>query len=245
MKVVPLAGTVRGVIVTAEDGQFFQLTSSHTANVRHQVVGDTIGIIAQQTGLVGTDRIEITQQDRAEVRVCGAVVGQNPLDHHLCPAIGRRRLNGRHLLLVGMGIVGTVNGSRGREYQLLTACLLHDLQKCQGAVQIIPVILQRLPDTLAHCLKACKVDHSIDFVVLEDLLQFHFVSAVDLIECGHSACDLTDPVAYIPAGVAEIIHDDGMVACVHQFHNGMAADITGAASHQNIHIFIPPDSHNG
>ena len=245
MKVVPLAGTVGGIIVAAKDGQLLQLTCGHTANVRHQVIGDAVGIVAQQTGLMSTDGIEVAQQDRAEVRVCGAVVGQNPLDHHLGPAIGRRRLNGRHFFLVGMGIVGTVNSCRRREYQLFAACLLHDFQKGQGAVQIISVILQRLPDTLTHGLETGKVDHGINFVVLEDLLQFHFVSAVDLIECGHSACDLTDPVAYIPAGVAEIIHDDGMVACVHQFHNGMAADIAGAASHQNIHIFIPPDSHNG
>ena len=28
---------------------------------------------------------------------------------------------------------------------------------------------------------------------------------------------------------------------IHQFYYGMAADITGAASHKNIHLFIPPD----
>ena len=245
MEVVPLAGAVGGIIVTAEDGQLFQLPCSHTANVRHQIVGDAVGIVAQQAGLMGTDGIKVAQQDGAEVRVCSAVVSQNPLDHHLGPAVRRRRLNGRHLLLVGMGIVGTVNGSRGREHQLLTARLFHDLQKCQSAVQIVSVILQRLPDTLAHCLKACKVDHGINFVVLEYLQQFLLVRTVDLIKSRNSTSNLTDPVADIPAGVAEIIHNDRMVACVHQFHYGMAADIACATSHQNIHIFIPPDSHNG
>ena len=59
MEIVALAGAVGGGIVAAEDGQLFQLACGHTTDVRHQIVGDTVGIITQQAGFMGTNGIEV------------------------------------------------------------------------------------------------------------------------------------------------------------------------------------------
>ena len=229
MQVITLAGTVGGIIVATKYGQLFQLPGSHTPDVGHQVVGNTVGIVTQQAGCMGTDGVKVPQQNGTEVGMGGAVVGQDPLDHDFGPAIRRRRLDSRHLFLVRMGIIGSIDSRGGRENQFLAASLLHDFQQSHGAVQIVAVILEGLPDTLTHSLKACKMDNSVDLVVLKYLPQFFFIGAVDLIEGRYTSGDLTDPLPHIPARIAEIVHDNGMMACIHQFHDGMAADIAGTA----------------
>ena len=66
VEVIPLAGAVRCGIVAAEDGQLLQLSRSHAPDIWHQVVGNTVGIVSQQAGLVGPNGIEIPQQDRTK-----------------------------------------------------------------------------------------------------------------------------------------------------------------------------------
>ena len=63
MEVIPLAGAVRRWIVTTKDGQFFQLSRRNPAYIRHQIVGDSVGIVSQKARLMGTDGIKVPQQN--------------------------------------------------------------------------------------------------------------------------------------------------------------------------------------
>lgn len=58
MEIIPLAGAVRRRIVAAEDGQLLQLSRSHAADVRHQIVGNTVGIVSQQAGFVSANGVK-------------------------------------------------------------------------------------------------------------------------------------------------------------------------------------------
>lgn len=49
MEVIPLACPVRGGIVTAKDRKLFKFAYCHPADVGHEIIRDTVGIIAQQT----------------------------------------------------------------------------------------------------------------------------------------------------------------------------------------------------
>ena len=236
MEVVPLAGAVWCGIVAAEDRQLFQLSCCHATDVWHQVIGNSIGIISQQAGLVGTNGIEIPQQDSAEVRVGSYIVRQNPLNHHLRPAIGRRGLDGGHLFFVGMGIVGAVDRGGGGEDELFAAEFLHNLQQCHGAVQVVSVILQRLFHALTHGLEACEVNHGIDLVVFKNRAQRLAICTVNLIKGRFTTGNRLDSVNHIRLGVGEIVHNDHIVSGVQQLHHGVAADVSRAARYQYIHV---------
>ena len=53
------AGSVGGVVVVAEYVKLFQLAYGNLGDVGHQVIGDTVGVLADGSALMGTDGIEI------------------------------------------------------------------------------------------------------------------------------------------------------------------------------------------
>ena len=53
--VVAHAGAVRGGIVVAKDMHLFQLAYGHLGDVGHEVIGDAVGVLADEAGLVRTN----------------------------------------------------------------------------------------------------------------------------------------------------------------------------------------------
>ncbi len=86
--VVTHTGAVRGGVVVAKDVHLFQLAHSHLGDVGHQVVGDAVGVLADQAALVGTDGVEVAQQRHVQAGVRLADVLQNALGKGLGGAIG-------------------------------------------------------------------------------------------------------------------------------------------------------------
>ena len=237
MEVISLAGTVGSGVIAAEDGQFLQLSRSHTADVGHQVIGNAVGVVPQQTGFMGTDGVKVAQQHGTEIRMGRHIVGKDPLNHHLGPAVGAGGLDGRHLFLIRMGVVGAIDRCGGGEDKLLATELLHHFQQRHGAVQIVTVVLQRLFHTLTHRLKGRKVDDGVDLVGREHRPQAILILAVQLIEGRACTGDGFDPVNYLCLCVGQIVHDHRPVTCLNEFHYGMAADVSGTAGYQNIHLY--------
>ena len=73
--VVPHAGAVGGGVVVAKDVDLLQLAHGHLGDVGHQVVGDAVGVLADQAGLMGADGVEVAQHRHVQAGVC--------LAHHL------------------------------------------------------------------------------------------------------------------------------------------------------------------
>ena len=234
VQVVALAGAVRRGIIAAEDGQLLELAGCDAADVGHEVVGNSVRIVAQQAGFMRADGIEVSEQHRAEIGMRSHIVGQDALDHDLRPSVGAGRLQGGHFFFVGMGIVGPVNGRRGGEDQLLAAAVLHGFQQGESAVDVVAVILKRHPDAFADRFIARKMDDGVDAVTGENALE-DLRAAVDAIEFRSLAGDLFDPINDVCAGVGEVVNDYYFVACIHELNNGVAADVSGSAGDQYIH----------
>ena len=161
--------------------------------------------------------------------MCGHIVCQHPLDHDLSPAVGTGGLDGRHLFLIRMRIVGAVNGGRRREDKLLAVKLFHHFQQRECAVQIVAVVLQRFLYTLAYCLESCKMDDGIDFMSRKYGAQRILTLAIQLIKCRTLAGDGLNAVNNICFCIGKVIHDNGCMTCLNQFYYSMTADISGAA----------------
>ncbi len=86
--VVTHTGAVRGGIVVAKDVYLFQLAHGHLGDVGHQVVGDAVGVLADEAGLMGTNGVEVAQQGHVQAGVSLAHILQDALGKHLGRARG-------------------------------------------------------------------------------------------------------------------------------------------------------------
>ncbi len=79
--IITNAGAVGGWIVIAVHRHGFQLTNRNLGDVRHQVIGDTVGILTNSTRWMGADWVEIAQAGNAEIGLRAGEIGQNLFDH--------------------------------------------------------------------------------------------------------------------------------------------------------------------
>ena len=101
----------------------------------------------------------------------------------------------------------------------------------QGACDIIVIILQRLAHGFPHCLKTCKMDDRINFLLVKHFFKGRLVQKVCLVELYLPACYLLYSLQCLLAGVIKVVHYNHIITRCQQFHTGMASDIAGATSH--------------
>ena len=239
--VVAHAGAVGGGVVVAKDLNGLELTDGDLGDVGHQVVGDALGVLADQARRMGTDGIEVTEQHDVPLGVGGVDVHEDLLNHPLGPTIGV----GRGLLGVLFGdrriVRIAVDGRRAREDDGLTTVVAHDIDEHQGVLDIVVVVLDGLAHRLANGLKAGEVDDAVDLVGIEDLVHRIAVEHVGLVEGevlgGLVAHDGLDAVDGNGAGVGEVIDDDDLVAALEQLNDGVRADKAGAAGNEDAGVF--------
>jgi hypothetical protein len=58
---LPDTSTITSRIIVTKDREELTLTNSNLSEERHQVVGDTSGVLTQDTGRMGTGRVEVTK----------------------------------------------------------------------------------------------------------------------------------------------------------------------------------------
>ena len=120
--------------------------------------------------------------------------------------------------------------------------LAHDVAEHEDAVHVVFIVLQRFGHRLAHSLEAGEVDDGINLVVGEDLVHGGAVADVGFDE-GHLLADnLLDAAYGFGLRVHKVVHDHNAVACLVQLYKGVAADVAGATSKQNVHIVKGLDS---
>ena len=207
-----------------------------TWRLGHQVIGDAVGVLADQAGLVGTDGVEVTKQGHVQGGVSLADIGQDALGKGLGGAVGVG--GGTHGEVLCDGHAGgvAVDGGGGAEHEVAAIVAAHHVQNDQGAVEVVIVVLDGLGNALAHSLIGGKLDDSIDIRALgEDLLHVLVLCHIGLIEPEVLAGDLLDPIQHHGGSVVIVICHHDVKASVQQFDTGVAADITGTAGNQNCH----------
>ena len=69
MDVIAEAGAVFGFVVIAENVEFGELAGSNFHDIGHEVVWDAVGVFAEKTGVVITDRVKVAESDDLELGV--------------------------------------------------------------------------------------------------------------------------------------------------------------------------------
>ena len=214
--VVTHAGAVGGGVVVAKDLYGLELAHGHLRHVGHEVVGDALGILADESRRVRADGVEVAEQHDVPLGVGRVEVGEDLLYHPLGPAVG-----------VGAGLLGAllgerklvrvaVDGAGAREDDGLAAVVAHDVHERERALDVVVVVLDGLLDRLAHGLEAGEVDHAVDGVLVEDAVERIAVEHVVLVEGeaarGLVAHDLAHAVERHDARVGQVVDHHDLVA---------------------------------
>ena len=235
VQIVAQAGAVGRGIVVAENRQLFELSGGDAGDIGHQIVGNAVGILTQQTGFVRTDGVEVTQQDGGKFGIGRGVIAQDLLDHDLCPAVGIRGQMRGHGLDIGHGVLRAVDRRGGREHQLDAAVCGHGLDQRERGVEVVAVISQRDAAAFAHGLEAGEVDDGVDLMRGENFLQRGAVADIRLVEHRFDARDGLNLLDDIGLGIGQIVHDNDLVPRLLQLHAGVASDKPGAAGDKYFH----------
>ena len=176
--VVTHTGSVGRVVIVAKDVYALALADRHLRDVREQVVGDALGVLAHESRGVCPDGVEVAEKDDVPLGVCRVEVGEDLLDHPLGPAIG-----------VGCGLLGALLGERelvgvavdrggAGEDDVLATVVAHHVDEREGVAQVVGVVLDGLAHGLANCLEAGEVDHAVDVVLVKDGV--HGLAVIDV-----------------------------------------------------------------
>ena len=164
--VVALAGAVGGRVVIAKDVNLLQLAHGNLGNIGHKVVGDAVGVLDNQDGRMGTNRVEVTQQRHIQLRVSLAAVGQDARGKDLGGAVGVGGAAHGEILADGHAGGVAVDRGGGGEDDVVAVVAAHDIQDVQRAGQVVGVVLDGLGNALADGLVGGELDDSVNVLVL-------------------------------------------------------------------------------
>ena len=180
------------------------------------------------------DGIEIAQHDALDRCTAVDVVGDDLLVDFLRVAVGRRGLLVGCLLGDGQ-IFGQrlpIDRATRREDEALHVVAGHEFQQIDERHHVVAIIEQGLLHALAHRLAGGEVDDARDGrIFLEHGFGGGKVAQVHLLECRTDARDLFDAVEHLHLGVAQVVYNDHIVACLLEFDRGVAAYKARSAGH--------------
>ncbi len=172
MDVVAEAGAVWCFVIVAKNMKLREFAGGDFHDVGHEVIWDTIGVLAEETGDVVTDGIEITKGDDIELGVGYAEVFQDFFNHVFGLAVGVGELDasgkGFDALL---DTLVAVNGGGGGENKLLHIVGLHRLEEVEGTGDVVVVVFERLFDGFGDGFEAGEVDDKIKMRMVENLVE--------------------------------------------------------------------------
>ena len=235
MDIITDTRAIRCIIIVTEDINLRKLTDRHLCHVRKQVVRDALRILTDQTGLVRTDRVEVTKQDDIPLRICRVNIRQNLLLHPLGPAIRIRAgalravLRNRNLRRIA------IHCRRARENDILAAMRTHLVGQIQRGTDVRTVILDRLVHRLTDGLQTCEMNDRIDLILIEDTLHRCTIHHIIRIKLHLLTGDLLDPVHGLLIRIIQIVDDHDIIACVQKLHTCMASDISSTTCYKNSH----------
>ena len=84
------------------------------------------------------------------------------------------------------------------------------------------------------------MDDTLNLVLGKDLVERGAVAHIGLLEAEVFPCQCFQSVKHLDAAVAQVVHDDHVVACVHELDRGVRADVACATGDEDLgcHVLI-------
>ena len=170
--VVAKTGTVGCFVIVAKNMKLREFAGGDFHDVRHEVVRDAVGVLAEETGDVVADGIEITKSDDVELGVGYAKVFQDFFDHVFGLAVGVGKLDtSRKGFDALLDTLVAINSGGGGENEPLHIVGLHRLEEVEGAGDVVVVVLERLFDGFGDGFEAGEMDDKVKMGMVENLVE--------------------------------------------------------------------------
>jgi len=233
MDIVADAGAVRRRVVRAEDGERRAAAEGGADRQRHQV-GFGVVILADPAARISAGGVEVAQAGRAQAM--DAVGPEQPLlDHQLAFAIGIGRRERGVLVDRDAGRVAEQRRGRGED-EAEAAGLHRGIGDGEAVRQVVRAIAQRVAHALADQRERGEVEHRIEPVGRENLPE-----PAAIREVGHDQGRSGQDRGTV--ALAEVVDHHHRGAAFEQRQHQVAADIAGAAGHQELPpLHDPPQS---
>ena len=217
-----------------ENVQVRKHTFCDTGDIRHEVVGDTVGIIADKPARMGADGIEVAQKYNGKAFVAHAQILKYAFYKQLCSAVGI--CCGKREILAYRDTGGfAVNRCAGRKDQLEAFAFAHFEQQIECSGNVVMVIFKRLCHRFSHGLQPRKMNDGIYIVLVKYLCYRGAVEQIRLVKHGAHARDLFDAVDNARLGIGKVVEYNYLLPLFDKLHTGVGADIAGSAGNKNAH----------
>ena len=226
---------IGGVVVVTKDAQLLTLAYGYLGDVGHQVIGDTVGILAYQAALVCADGVEIAEEYDVPLLVGTLEVHQDFFQHALGLSVGISTMPLGTLLGDGDDGGIAIDGSGGGEDDVLASVLTELVEQHEGTVHVVLVIFQGFGNALADGFQTGKVDAGIELVLVHDGGQCRTVADIDFVEGNFFADDGGHTYQGFFLAVHEVVNNNHFVTCFVKFNEGVGTDVTGSACNENFH----------
>ena len=144
--IIAHAGTVVRRVVITKHTKALPFADSHLGDIRHEVIRYAVRVLADTSGRMRADRIEVTQQHHVPLRVSFLQVYHHLLEHGLRLSVRVRALSLGAVFGDRDDSGVAIDGCGGREDDVLAVMTTHHIQQHERAVEVILVILERLGD---------------------------------------------------------------------------------------------------
>ena len=116
------------------------LSAGYLKQIGEEVIGNSVGVFADESAFVGADGVEVAKQQNREIRIRSRCIDQDPFVHVFGPTVGIRTGCG-HVFGYRHGVVVTVDCSRRTEYEFGDVVFFHHFQKCQSGIDVVAIVL--------------------------------------------------------------------------------------------------------
>ena len=151
MDIIADAGAVVCIIIVAKHTQLRPFADCNLRHIGHQIVGNAVGILADQAALVRTDRIKIPQKNHIPRRICFLHIRHDLFQHGFCPSVR-----------IGTGSLWTffrnrnkcritIYSCRRRENNIFTIMFSHYIYQSQCTRNIVFIIFPWFCNRFPYC----------------------------------------------------------------------------------------------
>ena len=124
----------------------------------------------------------------------------------------------------------TIDGAGTGEDDMLNAMCLHLFEEGNQRHEVITIIEEWLLHGFTYCLAGCKVNHSLNIcITIHHVGQSRSIIAVHLFKVGLLTHNSSYTIQHILVGIAQVIHNDYIVALLYEFDHRMRTDISCTA----------------
>jgi hypothetical protein len=225
VQIIPDAGSVRGVIVVAEDGDGGTSPHGRIENQGNEVCLRVVGF-ADASVQGGPASVEIAQRTPAKI-VGDRRPVKKAFHRQFRLTVGIRRTLGR-VLRNGNQFRLAVHRRRGGKNKIFHTMAHHGLKEPQHTLEVVVVIGKRIAHALPHLNERGEMKHRVHPVLAEEAPQQRRIPNVALNERNGGGDK-------VPMPCGKIVQNENILASLQKATDHVTADIARTATDENRH----------